>query len=118
LIRVLERKSTHLISMMEEQLVEKDEGPTPEENLERYLERRRRGEMDERTVERGDADNDSGGAGHSGDSIDTADRSCEGDEREHREAYGKIGYYGIGSHQIPSRGFLRGGRGLREGLQM
>jgi hypothetical protein len=104
--------------MIEEQLVEKEEGPTPEENLERYLEKRRRGEIYERPIVSRDADNDSGGAGHSRDSIDTADRSGEGDEREHREAYREVGYYGFGSHQIASRGFLRGGRGLREGLQM
>jgi hypothetical protein len=106
------------MSAMESYIMDKDGGPTPEENLERYLEKRRRGEIDERSVERGDADNDSCGADHRGDSIHAAYRGREGDEREHREAYGEIGYFGLRGHQIASRRLLRGRSGLREGLQM
>jgi|GEM_PF-4515215 len=40
--RSFSRKSSSLISLIEEQLRKEEEGPSPEERLEKYLESRRR----------------------------------------------------------------------------
>ncbi|NYZ74375.1 hypothetical protein H0O00_04490 [Candidatus Micrarchaeota archaeon] len=90
----LERASSQLASLLNQ-----PKGPTPEQRLAEYVRQREwrrsmgypdaiddnQGGLDERTVIGGDADIDSGGIGHSGDSGGAADEHSEGDRAEHAE---------------------------------